>query len=851
MNNINKMLLASLVWICVLTHGVNMLHFPYFENDEGVYVAQAWSLVTKGELAPYTYWYDHAPGGWFFIALWNILTGGFFTFGFSLNSGRIFMLLLHVLSVVMLYQIAKKMTNSMGVAFVAGVLFCISPLGIYFQRRILLDNIMIFWVLLSLYLIYYGKQKLRYVFLSAVCFGISILSKENSIFFIPIFLYVIYTTSHPRQRAFAIIKWMAIMGSVVSLYFLYAFIKGELFPSGSFLGGSGDHVSLLGSLKAQASRDGGGIRDMEKSSFWLNFRLWVREDPWIIYGGIIATVLNLILGIKNKAARVAGILSALFWFFLMRGGLVIEFYIVPLLPILALNIAIAAGVIGGIIRIRKVVLTVVCLSFVFAFFYYSNRIRGGFNLYTADQTTPQVEAVEWMLSQERPWANYVIDNYGYVDLQTRGEGKFNTAHWYWKVDLDSEVRDDLLKNDPSNVDFVALTPQMEHDITTVGLPIALEAWHNSRPVARFWKDGWGVEFWATNYPHRILSSSWESYKKAFMQSGRVIDPQTHSTTSEGQSYAMLRAVWMNDKKGFDEAWNWTRQNLANQNNLFSWKWTPTTIEEGSATDADSDIALALLFASKQWNEDSYWKSALPIIKGIWENEVFEHNGSYYLGAGPWANQEDEIIMNPSYFSPYAYKIFAEVDGEHPWNQLVDSTYMALERCTQNNLNRERGALPPEWCSLDKQTNDFIQPREPGVSSTEYSYNAFRVSFRVALDYMWFGEVRAKNYMDRLMILREEYGAKGKLATAYSHDGSVWEDYESVAAYGGNIAYFVLEWPELADDMYLKKIREKFYEDDGRSYWEDPDNYYTQNWGWFGTALYNNNLPNLWNTDQKY
>jgi len=28
------------------------------------------------------------------------------------------------------------------------------------------------------------------------------------------------------------------------------------------------------------------------------------------------------------------------------------------------------------------------------------------------------------------------------------------------------------------------------------------------------------------------------------------------------------------------------------------------------------------------------------------------------------------------------------------------------------------------------------------------------------------------------------------------------------------------------------------------YWGDKNNYYDQNWAWFATALYTNNLPNL-------
>src|SRR3989344_9581455 len=74
-------------------------------------------------------------------------------------------------------------------------------------------------------------------------------------------------------------------------------------------------------------------------------------------------------------------------------------------------------------------------------------------------------------------------------------------------------------------------------------------------------------------PKTMLISLWNDYKKEYVQeSGRTVDKQRDGiTTSEGQSYTMLRAVWLNDKDTFDKAWLWTRNNLQRQNDyLFSW-----------------------------------------------------------------------------------------------------------------------------------------------------------------------------------------------------------------------------------------------------------------------------------------
>jgi cellulose synthase (UDP-forming) len=45
-----------------------------------------------------------------------------------------------------------------------------------------------------------------------------------------------------------------------------------------------------------------------------------------------------------------------------------------------------------------------------------------------------------------------------------------------------------------------------------------------------------------------LSALWSFYKQKYILNGRVISLDENGiTTSEGQSYAMLRAVWSNDR----------------------------------------------------------------------------------------------------------------------------------------------------------------------------------------------------------------------------------------------------------------------------------------------------------------
>jgi hypothetical protein len=118
--------IVALLLIAALAHGFNMFLFPYYEDDEGTYMSQAWAVVKLGRLAPYTYWYDHAPIGWIQIAGWTLLTG-VHTFGTTIASGRVFMLLIQVGSTFLLYCIAHTTSRSILVATLAALLWLRYP----------------------------------------------------------------------------------------------------------------------------------------------------------------------------------------------------------------------------------------------------------------------------------------------------------------------------------------------------------------------------------------------------------------------------------------------------------------------------------------------------------------------------------------------------------------------------------------------------------------------------------------------------------------------------------------------------------------------------------------------------
>ena len=357
-------------------------------------------------------------------------------------------------------------------------------------------------------------------------------------------------------------------------------------------------------------------------------------------------------------------------------------------------------------------------------------------------------------------------------------------------------------------------------------------------------------------PYSILASSWEKYKLQFIsEDGRVLDrTQNDITTSEGQSYAMLRAVWIDDKETFDKVWKFSKENMKRpHDNLLGWRYGEKEdgsyglLGEGgdnSASDADCDIALALLFAYKRWNDNSYISDAKLVMDDIWELEVDRAGGRNYMVAGNWAKGGDKLVVNPSYFAPYAWRIFHQVDGTHPWESLIDPAYDVLNKSGQSNLNKQKSAgLPPDWIAIDRASGALETPQIESLK-TDYSFDAMRVPFRIALDYKWFGDGRDKDYLrTSFPILSEQFTQTGKIASSFSHDGTVINQNENPSMYATSLGYFIVENPELARRIYEEKIVRLYA--NSQDAFDTNLPYYDQNWLWFGTALYHNFLINLW------
>jgi endo-1,4-beta-D-glucanase Y len=851
-------LLLGLICVGLLAHGFNMFNSPSLSrlDDEGIYMAQAWAVLRQGRLAPYTYWYDHAPGGWIFIAGWLGLTGGPNALGGAIASGRILMLVLHLVMIPLLYRITRKLGAGTAAAAIATLLFSLSPLAVYYQRLVLLDTVMLFWIMVSIELLLDGWGRLSRFLLSGAAFGLAVLSKETAIFLVPALLLLAWQQRWNHHGRFALVGWPLAVAAVVSLYPLMALLRGELLPAGQslgffILGRSDPHVSLMESLRWQAARTGGGMFNLD-NQFWQLVRSdWLARDPLLFLGGALASLANLIRGLKDRRLLTAGLLGLLPLFYLGRGGVVFDFYVLFAVPFFCLNLALLLEPLLRRLPQRLETAAVALAGLLLLAGYgAAGQLRP---LYVDQPGRASYEAIRWITASLPSESVIVVRDGFWTDLREPRGGRpsFAGVHSHWKVGADPAIRGGLLKDDWRNIDYVLLTPDLEGDLKATGNTIALEALRNSSPVRSWRSDGAEVTLMkvakAGATEAALLRSGHAAIAARFGRGGAFANAEG-AVTSEAQSYAMLRAAWLDDRAGFDAAWAWSRTHLIGADGLPAWLWRDGALADaGSAPDANTDMALALLMAGRRWGDPALVEAGTALARAVWEHEVAVVGGRPYLSAGNWAQDSDPLAINPSYLSPYAYRVFAEVDPEHDWLALVDTSYEVLFGAAEAELGHGRSAgLPPDWVGLDRASGALVPLELSGEDTTRYSFDAPRALWRAAVDARWSGDGRATALLRQAGFLREETARKGFVSAAYAHDGTIVEAAPSAVGQAGALAALLELDPALAGRLYAGQILGGVSAEGGAQAWGRADDLYAQEWAWFATALYADELPNLWN-----
>jgi len=493
-----------------LSHGYHLFLYPLYITDEGIYMQQAWSVLREAQLSPYTYFYDHAPAGWLMIAGWvSVLPHQFETFGNAINTGRVLMLLVHIASTFLLFQVARRLSGGLIAAVVATFFFNLSPLAIYYQRQVLLDNLMVFWVLLSLYLATSNDRRILTPLLSGLALGISVVTKENAIFFVPVIGYLLYSQVRLRHNSrFALGFWLYTSLSIISLYFFYAVLKNELLPSHLNFNLNQPpvgHVALLYTIWQQVHRSQGSMLDPH-SLFWTaSLEGWLPKDTFLLAGGMVAALLNLVQSLRDRKRHrgqlVAALLALSYAFYLVRGSVMLEFYVVPLVPFLALNIGLLLARILPLVPgpRRLFVLSALAQSLLLASFFAVLLLpTGGYllvhdefgkvvphDLYKLPLTYLQEQQVAYIRAHIPPTARIIMDDDLWVQLHDV-RPYYPWAHSHWKAASDPAVRDKLFARNWRNIDYIVLSNKMlsvmQHNNSDGSENYILAALQHARPI---------------------------------------------------------------------------------------------------------------------------------------------------------------------------------------------------------------------------------------------------------------------------------------------------------------------------------------------------------------------------------
>lgn len=472
----NRLLVATLV-TGLVSYGYGLFRYPLYLTDEGVYMQRAWAVLREGRLSPYTYIYDHAPGGWVSIAGWSaVLPNQFEAFGNAINTGRVLMLLMHLVSVYLLYDIAKQFSGGNTAAVIATTLFNLSPLGIFYQRQVLLDNIMVPWLLLSVFLILRSDRRVTSALAGGLCFGMAVVTKENAVFFAPALAYLLYEKSrNHRSKRFAKGFWYFAGGIPIAFYLMYATLKDELLPPGLHFDSSNTQsirVSLTNTIWWQLNRTSGSpVSGTGNGAFWqMMHDFWLWKDRFLFYAGAIATVVLLVQGLRNRRRNhvqlVAALLAISYALYMIRGSVLLEFYIIPLVPLLALNIGlVAASALARLPDAGKagvLALAIVVLASPTGGYLLVHGDTGRLQLhdmYRLNLTSMQRAQMDWVEKNIPADARMIIDDDMWVTLHDATPA-YRFAHSHYQASGDPAVGAKVFHKSWRYIDYIVMSNKM-------------------------------------------------------------------------------------------------------------------------------------------------------------------------------------------------------------------------------------------------------------------------------------------------------------------------------------------------------------------------------------------------------
>ncbi|WP_419818019.1 hypothetical protein [Glaciibacter flavus] len=401
---------------------VNLAGSPARIAEEGTNTAQAWSVLKLGELVRDANWFDHPPLGWLQISGYAGLTGAFDRYDLAVLAAREAMVVFALVSVLLVWVLARRLRLTRPAAAGAALLFALSPLALQLHRTVYLDNVAVPWLLVAFVLATLRRYQLVAFAGSAVAFSVAMLSGETALLALPFLAWVMWRSSDSETRRYTLPIASAIVVVSGLAYVLYGSSNGGLTQAPGRGGLLGSLIFPFAAPLANASLADPGATTAGTLSTW-----W-QLDPVLLVSGVVAAIAALFLPRLRPIAAFV-VFSALL--VLMPGAATPASYAIVLLPFIALLIA---GVIEEavmLVRSRErsywlrmadrgiggVILAGAVAAIVIAAPASVSQVRG---LLAGDADRPARQAEQWLTDNVPSNARVIVDDSSWVDLVAAG-----------------------------------------------------------------------------------------------------------------------------------------------------------------------------------------------------------------------------------------------------------------------------------------------------------------------------------------------------------------------------------------------------------------------------------------------
>ena len=282
----------------------------------------------------------------------------------------------------------------------------------------------------------------------------------------------------------------------------------------------------------------------------------------------------------------------------------------------------------------------------------------------------------------------------------------------------------------------------------------------------------------------LIRKQYDNWKAKIVQArcgGYVVTfNSTYATVSEGAGYGMLLSVQMaghdsQAKDLFDGLFRVARSHPATGTQypaLMDWRVNADCSPGGgggwNAMDGDLDIAMALLMADKQWGSSGTVNYKAEALRTIAALKAYNMSPvAHTKGLPNSANNRTSDFMITH------FKAFKRATNDAFWDAASDRAFDLLDML-QAKYSPDTGLIPDfviDVASNPAPSTGYIA--DGNAFEGFYYWNASRIPWRLAADYVTSGDERSKKVTSKMIdfFQKTSGGNPAKIKSGYKLDGS--------------------------------------------------------------------------------